>query len=90
MHGFGILTLSETQLKRLEVIQNEGMRTILGCTRDTSAEAMRYLLDLTPITDRHKLAQVKAFGRLSADPGNPLHVKIVKQQSAVWNEARHG
>ena len=43
-YGLGLLTLSKAQLQRLEVIQNEGMRTILGCTRDTSAEAMRYLL----------------------------------------------
>ena len=37
-------TLSEAQLERLKVIQNEAMRAILGCTRDTSAETMRYLL----------------------------------------------
>ena len=45
-YGFGVLTLSASQLRRLDVVQNEAMRTILGCTRDTSAEAMRYLLDL--------------------------------------------
>ena len=62
MHGFGHLTLSVTQLKRLEVIQIEGMRTILGCTRDTLAEAMRYLLGLPPIPDHyHKLAKVKTL-----------------------------
>ena len=46
-YGFGLLTLTCAQLKRLEtiyIIQNEAMRAILGCTRDTSAEAMRYLL----------------------------------------------
>ena len=42
-YGFGLLTLSAAQLKRLESIQNEAMRTILVCTKDTSAEAMRYL-----------------------------------------------
>ena len=62
MHGFGLLTLSATQLKRLEVIQIEGMRTILGCTRDTSAKAMQYLHGLPPIPDHyHKLAKVKAL-----------------------------
>ena len=29
-YGQGLLTLSTAQLKRLEVIQNEGMRAILG------------------------------------------------------------
>ena len=47
-YGLGLLTLSTAQLNRLEVIQNEGMRCVLGCTRDTSAEAMRYALDLPP------------------------------------------
>ena len=31
-YGLGILTLSTTQIKRLDVVQNEGMRVILGCT----------------------------------------------------------
>jgi len=75
-YGFGLLTLSTAQLKRLETIQNEGMRSILGCTKDTSAEAMRYMLDLPPMDDRHKLAQVKAYTRVAADTSNPLHDKI--------------
>ena len=39
----GLMSLSETKLKRLEVIQNEAMRAILSFTKDISAEAMRYL-----------------------------------------------
>ena len=31
---------TDTHLKRLDTIQNEAMRIILGCTRDTSAAAM--------------------------------------------------
>ena len=38
-YGFGPLTLSKTQLQRLEVIQNQGMRTILVFTQDTFCEA---------------------------------------------------
>ena len=75
-YGFGLLTLSTSQLRRLDVIQNEGMRSILGCTKDTSSEAMRYALDLPPMEDRHKLAQVKAYTRVAADTKNPLHEKI--------------
>ena len=60
-YGLGLLTLSAAQHKRLEVIQNEGMRAILGCTRDTSAAAMRHLLDFPPASERHKLAQVSAY-----------------------------
>ena len=75
-YGFGLLTLSATQLRRLEVVQNEGMRTVLGCTRDTSAEAMRHILDLPCMEERHKIAQVKAYLRVCADPHNPLHDKV--------------
>ena len=56
-NGFGLLTLSKTQLSRLEVIQNKAMRAILGCTRDTSAETMRYLLNFPTMSERHRLAR---------------------------------
>ena len=75
-YGFGLLTLSKTQLSRLEVIQNEAMRAILGCTRDTSAEAMRYLLNFPTMSERHRLAQVKAFLRVTTDVNHPLHNKV--------------
>ena len=61
-YGFGILTLSASQLRRLDVVQNEAMRTILGCTRDTSAEAMRHILDLPCMDERHKIAQANSVG----------------------------
>ena len=57
-YGFGILTLSVSQLRRL-VVQNEAMRTILGCTH--SVEAMRHILDLPCMDERHRLAQAKAY-----------------------------
>ena len=43
---------------------------------DTSAEAMRYILNLPLMEDRHKLAQVKAYTRVAVDVSNPLHAKI--------------
>ena len=66
-YGYGLLNLSKTQLHRLDVIQNEGMRAILGCTKDTSAAAMRYILALPNMTVRYRLAQVKAYLRVSGD-----------------------
>ena len=74
-YGLGLLTLSKSQLGRLE-IQNEAMRAILGCTRDTSAEAMRYILGFPTMAERHKLAQVKAFLKVSYDENHPLHHKV--------------
>ena len=75
-YGFGLMTLADTHLKRLDSIQNEAMRIILGCTKDTSAAAMRHYLDLPTMEERHKLAQVQAYLRVSEDETNPLHNKI--------------
>ena len=75
-YGLGLLTLSKAQLDRLEVIQNEGMRAILGCTKDTSAQAMRHLLDFPPAAERYKLAQVRAYLKVTADEGHPLRAKV--------------
>ena len=73
-YGFGLLTLSKMQLNRLNVIQNEGMRAILGCTKDTSAATMRYVLGYCAMQERYKLAQVNAYLKVCADTKNPLHV----------------
>ena len=78
-YGLGLLTLSKTQLARLDVIQNEGMRAILGCTKDTAAAAMRYVLGLPAMKERHRLAQVKAYLKVCADTSNPLHSKIGRE-----------
>ena len=73
-YGFCLLTLSAAQLQRL--IPNEDIGSILGCTRHTSVKAMRYLLDLLPMPDCHMVAQVKAFGQVSADLSNQPHNKF--------------
>ena len=52
------------------------MRIILGCTKDTSAAAMRHYLDLPTMKERHKMDQVQAYLRVSADETNPLHEKV--------------
>ena len=64
-YGLGLLTLSNAQLDRLATIQNEGMRIILGCTRDTSCEAMRHYLGFDNMAVRHKKAQVQAYLKVS-------------------------
>ena len=74
-YGFGLFTLSKTQLKRLEVIQNQDMRTILGWTRDTSCEAMRHWLGLLSMPERNKKAQVQAYLKVSGDFKHPIMKK---------------
>ncbi|MCG8431104.1 MAG: hypothetical protein MJA29_08015, partial [Candidatus Omnitrophica bacterium] len=75
-YGLGLLTLSQTQIQRLERIQNEAMRAALGCTRDTPIACMRYLLDLPSIKVRYKLAQVKEYLRVVEKTGHPLHASV--------------
>ena len=68
-YGFGLLTLPKTQLQRIDVIQNEGMKAILN----TAAAAMRYVLGLPAIKERHKLAHVNTYLKVCADTKHPLH-----------------
>ena len=72
-YGLGLTTISTTNLQKLDRVQNEAMRTILGTTRDTPTEAMRYILDLPPMHSRQKVAQVKAYLSAVENPQNPLH-----------------
>ena len=75
-YGFGLMTLADTHLNRLDSIQNEAMRIILGCTRDTSAATMRHYLDLPTMKKRHQMAQVQTYLRVTSDKTNPLHEKV--------------
>ena len=69
-YGLGLTTISSTNLQKLDRAQNEAMRTILGTTKNTPIEAM---LDVPSVSDRHKVAQVKAYLRAAENHQNPLH-----------------
>jgi ribonuclease HI len=75
-YGCGILTLSETQTERLDRIQNEAMRLILGCTRDTPCVTMRYLLDFPTMAQRINLWRARAYLRVCSDTQHPLHQEL--------------
>ena len=45
-YGLVLTTLSQPNLLKLDRVQNEVISVILGTTKDTPVEAMRYLLDL--------------------------------------------
>ena len=51
-YALSILTLSAIQIERLEKVQNEAMRIILGCTKDTPCVTMRLLLDFPTMENR--------------------------------------
>ena len=72
-YGLGLLTVSKSQLMKLERIQNEAMRVILGCTRDTPVVCMRHILGLPTVASRLKVLQAKSYLRVAADTDHPLH-----------------
>ena len=75
-YGLGLTTFSRAQIERLERIQNEGMRIVLGCPRNTSVTAMRYMLDLPSIAERHKISQVKAMFTVARNTTHLLHGEL--------------
>ena len=68
-----VTTLSQSNLLKLHRAQNGAMRAILGTTKDTPIEAMRYLLGLPSKEARHNGEQVKAHLNAMKNPKNPLH-----------------
>ena len=60
-YGLGLTTLSQSNLLKLDRVQNKAMRVILRTTKDTPIETMHYLLDLPSMETRHKVEQFKAY-----------------------------
>ena len=68
--------MAQTNLLKLDKVQNEAMRVILGTTKGTPIETTRFMLDLSPILPmqtRQNVEQVKAYFSAVKNPHNPLH-----------------
>ena len=72
-YDLDLTTLLQSNLLKLHRVLNEAMRVILGTTKDTPIETMRYLLDLLSMDTGHKVEQVKAYFNAMQNPKNPLH-----------------
>ena len=79
-YGLGITTLSQSNLLKLDRVQNEAMRVILGTTKDAPMEATRYLLDLPSTETRHKVEQVKVYLDTIQNPKNPFHDDVKEEK----------
>ena len=79
-HGLCLTSMSHFNTLKLKRVQNEAMRVILGTTKNTSIEAMRYLLDLPSMKTRHKVEQVKAYLNAMQNPTNPLHDAVKEEK----------
>ena len=54
-YGLGLTTMAQTNLLKLDIVQTEAMRVILGTTKDTPTETMRFMLDLPSMQTRQKV-----------------------------------
>ena len=75
-YGLGLTTMAHTNLLTLDRLQGEAMRSILGTTKNTPIETMRFMLDLPPMQGRQKVGQVEAYSSAVENPHNPLHEAI--------------
>ena len=73
-YGLGLTTVAQTNPLKVDRVQNEAMRVILGTTKDTPIETTRFLLDLTPVQARQKVERVKAYFSAVENPRNPQPV----------------
>ena len=72
-YGLGLPTIAQTNLLKLDRMQNKAMRVILGTTKDTPIETVRFTLDLPPMQTRLKVEQVETYFSVAENPHNPLH-----------------
>ena len=79
-YGLGLTTLSQSNLLKLDRVQNEAMRVILGATNYTPIEPMRYLLDLPSMETRHKVEQVKVDLNAMQNPKNAPHGAVKEEK----------
>ena len=75
-YGLSLITMAQTDLLKLDRVQNEAMRVILGTTKDTPTETMRFMLDLPPLQTTQKIEQVKAYFSAVGNPHNPIHETV--------------
>ena len=54
-YGLGLPTIAQTNLLKLDRMQNKAMRVILGTTKDTPIETMTFMLDIPPMQTRQKV-----------------------------------
>ena len=75
-YGLGLTTMAQTNLLKLDRVQNKAMQVILRTTKDTPIETRWFMLDLPPIQTRQKVEQVKAYFSAVRNPRNPLHEAV--------------
>ena len=89
-YGLGFTIMAQTNLLNLDRVQNEAIRVILGNTKDTLIETMKFMLDLLPVQIRQKVQQIKAYSSAVRNPHNPLHQAVKDTKDADWDGVSPG
>ena len=58
-YGLGLATMAQTNLLKLDRVQNEAMWAILGTTKDTTIKTMKFMLDLYQCNRKKLLLTLK-------------------------------
>ena len=76
--------MAPSNIDRLQVSQNQGMRLILGVPRGTSAKMMIHELQILPTEPRAKLCRVKLYRNINGNANHPLPTTINRRQRNEW------
>ena len=82
-----MIWVSQSNLLKLDRVQNKAMGVILGTTKDTPIEAVRCLLDLPSMDTKHKMERISMRCRIPR-----IHSTMLskKKMGVDWQEANHG
>ena len=89
-YGLGLTTLSQSNLLKLDRVQNEDMRVILGTTKDTPIETMHCLLDLPSMEKNIKWSKSKRISVRCRIPRIHSTMLSKEKRGVDWEEASHG
>ena len=86
-YGLGLTAMARTNLLKLDRVQNEAIRVILGTTQDTPCETTRF--HARPSSHQYKpqkMEQVKAYFSAVENPPNLLHEAV--EHTKDWIKQR--
>ena len=88
-----IMTLTplmcKTSITKLQRVQNQGMRLILGAPKWTCTTSMSQELTMLPVRVRSEIAVAKLVDKIKFMPSHPLHVScarpaIIDKERSKW------
>ena len=79
-YGLGLTTLLQSNLLKLDRVQNEAIRVVLVTTKDTPIEDTCCLPDLPSTETRLKVEQVKEYLKAMQNPKHLFHYAVKEEK----------